>query len=140
VTEYFFWPRKDAWEELKAALDTRGWIGEREKVLLLNQCTEVSSRVGRAMGRGGAVRRERAAGPKPVSLCQRWRCCCCRILTPQPHRPIADTDIDARPLCPCPPSLLLALPLQVINYWQDENKHSLDEARSKFPNCKFQGS
>ncbi|KAI3425956.1 hypothetical protein D9Q98_007926 [Chlorella vulgaris] len=41
VTEYFFWPRKDAWEELKAALDSRGWIGDREKVLLLNQCTEV---------------------------------------------------------------------------------------------------
>ncbi|KAL4430565.1 hypothetical protein ABPG77_005805 [Micractinium sp. CCAP 211/92] len=68
VTEYFFWPRKDAWEELKAALDARSWIGEREKVLLLNQCTEV------------------------------------------------------------------------INYWQDENKHSLDQAREKFPNCKFSGS
>ncbi|PRW33920.1 putative chloroplast RF65 [Chlorella sorokiniana] len=68
VTEYFFWPRKDAWEELKASLDTRSWIGEREKVLLLNQCTEV------------------------------------------------------------------------INYWQDENKHSLEEARKAFPNAKFQGS
>lgn len=32
MTEYFFWPRKDAWEELKAALDARSWIGEREKV------------------------------------------------------------------------------------------------------------
>ncbi|PSC70211.1 putative chloroplast RF65 [Micractinium conductrix] len=68
VTEYFFWPRKDAWEELKATLDTRGWIGEREKVLLLNTTTEV------------------------------------------------------------------------INYWQDENKHSLEEARAAFPGCKFQGS
>ena len=27
MTEYFFWPRKDAWEELKATLDTRGWVG-----------------------------------------------------------------------------------------------------------------
>ena len=25
----------------QAALDARSWIGEREKVLLLNQCTEV---------------------------------------------------------------------------------------------------
>lgn len=53
---------------LQAALDTRSWIGEREKVLLLNQCTEV------------------------------------------------------------------------INYWQDENKHSLEEARKAFPNAKFQVS
>ncbi|KAL4436950.1 hypothetical protein ABPG75_004089 [Micractinium tetrahymenae] len=68
VTEYFFWPRKDAWEELKASLDSRSWIGEREKVLLLNQCTEV------------------------------------------------------------------------INFWQDESKHSLEQAREQFPNCKFSGS
>lgn len=68
VTEYFFWPRKDAWEELKASLDARSWIGEREKVLLLNQCTEV------------------------------------------------------------------------INAWQAENKLSLEEARAKFPNCRFSGA
>jgi 30S ribosomal protein 3 len=68
VTEFFFWPRKDAWEELKASLEGKAWIGEREKVLLLNQCTEV------------------------------------------------------------------------INYWQDETKHSLSEAQEKFPDCKLQGS
>ena len=68
VTEYFFWPRKDAWEELKASLEGKTWMGEREKVLLLNRCTEV------------------------------------------------------------------------INYWQDESKHSVAEAGEKFPECKFQGS
>ena len=30
--------------------------------------------------------------------------------------------------------------LQVINYWQEENKHSLDEARAQFPHARFTGS
>ena len=68
VTEFFFWPRKDAWEELKAALEAKPWIGERSKVLLLNRCTEV------------------------------------------------------------------------INYWQDEDKHSLADAQAKFNDCKFLGA
>lgn len=68
LTEYFFWPRSDAWEDLKAALEAKPWIDEREKVLMLNRCTEV------------------------------------------------------------------------INFWQDENKHSINEARTKFADCKFQGN
>lgn len=36
--------------------------------------------------------------------------------------------------------LLLNQCTEVINYWQDESKHSLDQAREKFPNCKFSGS
>lgn len=41
LTEYFFWPRKDAWEELRLALEARPWISERDKVILLNRTTEV---------------------------------------------------------------------------------------------------
>lgn len=41
LTEYFFWPRKDAWDELRMALEARPWIPERDKVILLNRTTEV---------------------------------------------------------------------------------------------------
>lgn len=69
VTEYFFWPRKDAWEELKDSLETKPWIQERDKIILLNKTTEI------------------------------------------------------------------------INFWQDsEVKKTVDEARTQFPDCMFQGS
>nr|YP_009252793.1 hypothetical chloroplast RF65 [Cymbomonas tetramitiformis]ANA56927.1 hypothetical chloroplast RF65 [Cymbomonas tetramitiformis] len=41
ITEYFFWPRKDAWEELKNQLETKPWISQHEAITLLNQTTEI---------------------------------------------------------------------------------------------------
>jgi 30S ribosomal protein 3 len=41
LTEYHFWPYTDAWEELKAALEARPWITERDRFVLLNRLTEV---------------------------------------------------------------------------------------------------
>ena len=67
MTEYFFWPKTDAWEELKAVLEKTEWMKESDRISLLNTCTEV------------------------------------------------------------------------INFWQDEKKHSIEEAREQYPQCTFQG-
>lgn len=70
ITEYYWWPREDAWESLKKVLDEReakAWIRSGDKVKLLNTLTDV------------------------------------------------------------------------INYWSEEDKPSVRDAISKYPDCSFQG-
>ena len=33
VTLYYFWPRTEAWEQLKSELDSKLWLSKEEKVI-----------------------------------------------------------------------------------------------------------
>ncbi|GAV59190.1 PSRP-3_Ycf65 domain-containing protein, partial [Cephalotus follicularis] len=41
LSPYFFWPRKDAWEELKATLESKPWISQKKMIIFLNQATDI---------------------------------------------------------------------------------------------------
>jgi hypothetical protein len=60
LTEYYVWPRRDAWDELRVALESKPWITDRDRIVLLNRLTEVINYWQDAAG-GGAGPAEGAA-------------------------------------------------------------------------------
>ena len=36
ITAYYFWPRTEAWEQLRLELDSKPWLPKEEKIKILN--------------------------------------------------------------------------------------------------------
>ena len=36
ITQYYFWPRTEAWEQLRLELESKPWIPKEEKIKILN--------------------------------------------------------------------------------------------------------
>jgi len=41
LTNYYFWPKTEAWEQLKIELSLKSWISVEEKIRILNLTSEV---------------------------------------------------------------------------------------------------
>lgn len=41
LTSYFFWPRNDAWYQIKSELDSKPWISTSDKIYILNKVTSI---------------------------------------------------------------------------------------------------
>ena len=50
LTPYHFWPVSEAWEQIRFELDSKPWIPEAERVILLNAVVEVMTQWQKARG------------------------------------------------------------------------------------------
>ena len=41
LTNYFFWPKSEAWEQLKLELNSKPWVKSKDKVKILNTAADV---------------------------------------------------------------------------------------------------
>ena len=41
LTSYYFWPKTEAWDQLKLELDSKFWVSEEEKIKILNLITDI---------------------------------------------------------------------------------------------------
>jgi len=155
LTEYYFWPTKDAWEELKAALEAKPWVSERcapalaclaaarspgSSTAASDTCFGASYVVQEASVRRNAVKRvyvQSAAvpvGPTVAAVRSRVRAPHVAERAGRPRGAPTGAARGGRDKV-----LLLNKTTEVINFWQEETKHSLQEARDQFPDCEFQG-
>ena len=43
LTPYYFWPKTEAWEQLKLELDSKLWLSKKEKVTILENVRKIMS-------------------------------------------------------------------------------------------------
>jgi len=41
ITTYYFWPRTEAWEQLRLELDLKPWLQKEEKIKVLNSAAKL---------------------------------------------------------------------------------------------------
>ena len=41
LSQYYFWPKTEAWDQLKLELETKHWLTKPEKIKVLNLTTKV---------------------------------------------------------------------------------------------------
>ena len=41
LTNYYFWPRNDAWELIRLEINSKIWIADADKISILNQITQI---------------------------------------------------------------------------------------------------
>lgn len=41
LTSYYFWPRNDAWSQIKNELESKPWISKNDKIDILNEVAEL---------------------------------------------------------------------------------------------------
>jgi 30S ribosomal protein 3 len=41
ITTYYFWPRTEAWEQLRLELDLKPWLQKEEKIKILNSAAKL---------------------------------------------------------------------------------------------------
>jgi 30S ribosomal protein 3 len=66
LTAYFFWPRNDAWQQLKEQLESKHWISEDDRIDVLNQATDVINYWQDLRNQGRTVPMLEAAGKFPA--------------------------------------------------------------------------